>query len=58
MSALHCRVEPYLIKAAPLRSVAPGPARAGLRPWGADPAQWAGHARLVLYEQVGLIAAR
>ena len=28
-----------LIKAAPLRSAAPGHARTGLRPWGADPVQ-------------------
>ena len=31
---LHCRIQPYLIKAAPLRSAAPGRARTGLRPWG------------------------
>jgi hypothetical protein len=40
---LCCRIEPYLIKAAPLRSAAPGHARTGLRPWGADPARRAGH---------------
>jgi hypothetical protein len=33
-----------LIKAAPLRSAAPGHARTGLRPWGPDPARRAGHA--------------
>jgi hypothetical protein len=31
-----------VIKAAPLRSTAPGRARTGLRPWGADPARRAG----------------
>ena len=31
---LRCRIEPYLIKAAPLRAAAPGHARTGLRPWG------------------------
>jgi len=31
------------VKAAPLRSAAPGHARTGLRPWGADPARRAGH---------------
>ena len=30
----RCRILPYLIKAAPLRSAAPGRARTGLRPWG------------------------
>lgn len=32
--AMLCRIGPYLIKAAPLRGTAPGPARAGLRPFG------------------------
>ena len=31
---LRCRIKPYWIKAAPLRSAAPGHARTGLRPWG------------------------
>jgi len=34
-----------LIKAAPLRSAAPGHARTGLRPWGADPVRRAGQPR-------------
>jgi hypothetical protein len=38
----RCRILPYLIKAAPLRSAAPGRARARLRPWGADPSRRAG----------------
>jgi len=33
------------IKAAPLRPAAPGHARTGLRPWGADPVRRAGQPR-------------
>jgi hypothetical protein len=35
------------IKAAPLRSAAPGRARVGLRPWEADPPRRAGHQRTI-----------
>src|SRR5580693_1225419 len=38
------------IKAALLRSAAPGPARTGLRPWGADPAQRAGPSLVAVRE--------
>jgi hypothetical protein len=31
--ALRCRIEPYLIKAAPLRGAGSGAPRAGLWPW-------------------------
>ena len=40
---LRCRITPYYIKAAALRSAAPGIARGGLRPLGADPPRRAGH---------------
>ena len=38
--AVHCRIEPFLYQGG---SAAPGTARGGLRPWGADPPQRAGH---------------
>jgi len=41
---LHCRIELYWIKYGAY-GAAPGPARAGLRPSGADPAQRAGLAQ-------------
>jgi hypothetical protein len=42
---LRCRIRPYWIKAAPLRSAAPGHARTGLRPPGADPGDGPGNER-------------
>jgi hypothetical protein len=37
LCCLDCRIEPYLIKAAPLRGTASGAPRAGLWPWKAPP---------------------
>ena len=44
------------IKAAPLRPAAPGHARTGLRPWGADPVRRAGQPRQHPPDPAGLTA--
>jgi len=52
---IHCRIELYLDQGGGASAAAPGPARAGLRPWAADPARRAGRSThgMAPIEQIG-----